>query len=122
MKSWKPKILVLLAIGTLYLAGPFIAGTFHIGDREGPFFYPVGLHTTLYIISAEGGPDGKPRASPAWILYHRPLFYGMSRKPKSAAERKAIIRRAEDNRSPLLEMSIKLNKEIDGDRDREPHC
>ena len=68
-------ILSILAALILYIAGPFIAGLFAIGDREGPRIYPKDFHTVLYKITYSATHDDKPRVAEG----ERPLFYGFPR-------------------------------------------
>ena len=89
-----------LVAGIPLFIAPLVAGYFQIGDRDGPFFYPEALHSQLYIIGHEAATDTKPRMSLTWVLYDRPLFWGLLRRPKSEAERKSYIRRIAEREGP----------------------
>ena len=72
-------IFSVVAASILYLAGPFVAGLFGIGDREGPRIYSREYHSFLYIISYEMVRDEKPRVSIETTELERPIFYGFPR-------------------------------------------
>jgi hypothetical protein len=91
----------LLLLAAAYLAAPVICGVFAIGDRDGPVFYPIGLHAPLHIVGHEARFGEKPGSSFFASFYRRPPFWGMDRRPRPAAERIEIlenIARREKNR------------------------
>ena len=75
------RILIVVIILILYLAGPLIAGLFGIGDREGPRIYPIEYHAQLYKITYSMSHTDKPRIP--FDSGERPLFYGLPRTQRS---------------------------------------
>ena len=118
-KMKKPRFTILRLVGVfvaIYTLGPIIAGYFAIGNRQGPYFYPVRIHSTLYIIAHESRTGIKPRIGFWQCMYERPYFYGMSPRPKSSAERQVILKRAEDRGSGILERLREINSRIEGEQ------
>lgn len=68
------KVILLLCL--LYLAAPFAAGLFGIGDKRGPRFFPEGFHAVLYTVGHALTHDTKPRIS----RNERPWMYGGTEK------------------------------------------
>jgi hypothetical protein len=102
--------IVLIVLGCCYVAGPYLAGTFRVGDRLGPVVYPEGLHEVLYIVAHEDSHNEKPRLpSDSW-MYNRPVFYGFPRRLKPEHERKTYLDKARQNQSPQLEKLVKMNE------------
>lgn len=93
---WWLALLTAAGVAALYLIAPVVVGYRGIGERDGPAFYPRGLHEPLYILGHELATGEKPRLSLTSILYDRPLFWGRPARPKSAAEREAILERVAD--------------------------
>jgi hypothetical protein len=117
-KRTKIFMVAVAGLAAIYVAGPIIAGATRIGDREGPVLYPEEFHTSLYIIAHESAFQEKPRQRRDYWMYRRPLFYGMSRRLKPAAERQAYIEMARRNQSPriddLIEMNERANQALHG--------
>ena len=107
----KAKVTVggIAGLAMLYIAGPIVAGATRTGDREGPVVYPDELHTVLYIVGHEAAFQEKPRQRLDSWMYRRPLFYGLSRRLRSVAERQDCIALARKNKSPLVDRMIQMN-------------
>ena len=114
----KTKIILLgiAGLAVLYVSGPIIAGSTRTGDREGPVLYPEVFHTSLYVIGHEAAFQEKPRQRRDAWMYQRPLFYGMSLRLKSEAERQAYIHMARENQSPRLADLIEMNDKANNER------
>ncbi len=97
-------------LALVYASGPYLAGSLGWGERSGPVLYPKSFHATLYTLASEDVRDEKPRESLDGWMYHRPLFYGLPRRLKSAEERASYIEMARRNESPRLEHMIEMNK------------
>jgi hypothetical protein len=109
MKKRRLMIISALLIGS-YVSGPFVAGSFRIGDRLGPVIYPESLHQVLYIIAHEGSYNEKPRLPLGGWMYDRPIFYGFSRRLKPAQEREAYIERKRQNDPQMVPKLIEMNQ------------
>ena len=64
----------------------------------------------MYIIGYESAFNEKPRQRLDEWMYNRPLFYGMSRRMKSEAERLAYIEMARRNKSPRCNALTEMNE------------
>jgi len=106
-------IIILVALVFCYLAGPYVAGAFRIGYRMGPAIYPESFHVTTYILGHESVYDQKPRPPLDDWMYHRPLFYGLSRRLKSEEEREAYIatvRRKQNRVQDLIDQNDEIRR------------
>lgn len=98
-RRWILIVLILGGLGVAFLAVPVVIGYNEIGGRDGPAFYPRGIHESLYIIGHEAATGEKPRVSLTWSLYDRPRFWGLPRRPKSDEERNRFLRKLADRSS-----------------------
>jgi hypothetical protein len=84
-------IIILAVLLCCYITGPYLAGSFRIGDRLGPIIYQERFHETLYILGHEASHNEKPRPPLDTWMYRRPIFYGLSRRLRSEQERQDYI-------------------------------
>lgn len=112
-RGLKITLAALVGVGVLYACGPFIAGVFAVGDREGPRLYSQDFHTRIYDFAYEARTGQKPESSLRNVLYDRPLFYGQPRPPKSMRQRYSILANAEVRKLPIRDQLYEWNLEID---------
>ena len=112
MKKRRFVIISLAVLLGCYVAGPYLAGAFRVGDRLGPVVYPMAFHQSLYILAHEGSHNEKPRVPLDSWMYNRPVFYGLPRRLKSLPERQAYIASAQAN-SNRLHRLIEMNQEFE---------
>lgn len=106
------QVVGLACLVVAYVAGPVVAGATRTGDREGPVLYPAGFHAALYIIGHEAAFREKPRQPADQWMYRRPWFYGLPRRLKPEAERRAYIEAARRNHSPRVGLLIQMNQGV----------
>lgn len=115
-KRWH--ILFVIALVLCYLLGPVVAGALRVGAGSGPVLYAESFHAAIYIACYEAFHNEKPREPLDGWMYHRPLFYGLSRRLKSQKEREEYIEMARRNGSPRVPQLIEMSQKLDGELNR----
>ena len=114
MKKKKVIIAAACILFFVLLLAPYIAGLKQIGNRSGPFFYPEGFHTVIFIAGHEAATGIKPRSGITDLLYRRPYFWGLPMRPRGESERDEILKRMKERNpgSRLYEVILEHNQQL----------